>query len=259
MTNDGSRKRLPPYVSYRTFINFIDGLQQRVPARIDRTYWGEMKSGNTGIQMMAALRFMNLIDANGRPMPRLKPLVSAKGDQRVELLKEIASECFSFVLQGSLDPQDATYGQLEEVFHDTFQLTNDVSRKCIRFFVAFANDARIPLSPYITKKIRTAYSRTGTKAIARKTNGTRAVAKKTAVRTNRNLEIPAEMSWDKMVLAKFPTFDQSWSDEVKLGWFEAFDELKLPTFNPAWSDEVKLKWFEAFNKLLERDHPKGKQ
>jgi hypothetical protein len=28
-----------------------------------------------------------------------------------------------------------------------------------------------------------------------------------------------------MVLAKFPTFDPTWSDEVKLKWFEAFDTL----------------------------------
>ena len=48
-------------------------------------------------------------------------------------------------------------------------------------------------------------------------------------------EIPVRMYWDKMLLTKFPTFD------------------------PTWSDEVKLKWFEVFNKLLERNFPKGKQ
>jgi hypothetical protein len=43
------------------------------------------------------------------------------------------------------------------------------------------------------------------------------------------------MSWDKMLLAKFPTFD------------------------PTWTDEVKLKWFEAFDKLLERDPSQGQK
>ncbi|MBI4303175.1 MAG: DUF5343 domain-containing protein [Chloroflexi bacterium] len=233
MTNDGSRKRLPPYVSYRTFTNCIDGMQQRgVPARFDRSYWEDMLSGSTGTQLLAALRFMNLIDVNGRTMPQLKPLVSAKGDQRAERLNEIASECYSFVLKGSLDLQNATRGQLEEAFKDSFQLTDDVNRKCIKFFIALANDAGITLSTHITKKIRTAYSRTGTKAIARKTNGTRVVAKKTAVRTNRNSktpqileEIPGGTPWDKELLSKFPTFDPNWPDEVKLKWFAAFDEL----------------------------------
>ena len=72
-------------------------------------------------------------------------------------------------------------------------------------------------------------------------------------------EIPSEGTLDKMLLAKFPSFDPSWSDEVKLGWLEVFDGLKFPSFNPMWSDEVKLKWFEAFDKLLKHDFPKSKQ
>jgi hypothetical protein len=28
-----------------------------------------------------------------------------------------------------------------------------------------------------------------------------------------------------MVLEKFPTFDPTWSDDIKLKWFEAFDAL----------------------------------
>ena len=168
MVNDKSRKRLPPYVSYRTFLNFIDGLQQRVPARIDRSYWGEMLSGSTGTQLMAALRFLGLIDASSKPTGRLKPLVSAKGDQRRELLKEITSEAFGFVLQGSLDHQNATYAQLEEAFHSTFQLADDVGRKCIKFFIALASDAGIPLSPFITKRSRSTQTGTGTKTITKK-------------------------------------------------------------------------------------------
>jgi len=66
MTIDKSRRRLPPYISYRTFDNFIGRLQQQVPSRIDRSYWGETLSGSTGTQLMSALRFLNLVDANGK-------------------------------------------------------------------------------------------------------------------------------------------------------------------------------------------------
>ncbi len=66
------------------------------------------------------------------------------------------------------------------------------------------------------------------------------------------------MSWDNTLLTIFPTFDPSWSNEVKLGWLQVFDSLKFPTFDPTWYDEVKLKWFEAFDKLLNRKFPKGK-
>jgi len=218
MANDESRKRLPPYISYRTFLNFIDGLQQRMPARIDRSYWGDMLSGSTGTQLMAALRFLDLIDAGGRPTERLRPLVSAKGEQRRELFREIISEAFGFVLQGSFDPQSATYAQLQELFNDTFQLTADVSRKCIKFFIGLASDAGISLSPFITKRFRSTYTSTGT----------RTTTKRTGARTNRNLMIPHRIEEiPDGLLAKFPTFDPSWSDEVKLKWFEAFDKLLM--------------------------------
>ena len=254
MVKDSGRKRLPPYISYRTFHNFVERLQQGIPSRIDRSYWGEMVSGSNGTQLMSALRFLGLIDASGSPTSRLRQLVSARGEQRPEVLKQITSEAFGFLLHGPLDCQTATYAQMEEVFHNTFELADSVSRKCVKFFVALAGDADVPLSPFITKKVRSMHGSAGTKP-AVKRRGTKA---KWNLTVPQNLEdIPPEMTWDKMLLAKFPNFDPSWSDEVKLGWLETFDGLRFPTFNPTWPDEVKLKWFEAFDKLLERDFPRG--
>ncbi len=63
-------------------------LQQQIPARIDRSYWGETLSGSTGTQLMAALRFLRLIDTNSRPTPLLKQLVAARAEQRSELFRE---------------------------------------------------------------------------------------------------------------------------------------------------------------------------
>jgi hypothetical protein len=255
MVRDTKRKRLPPYVSYRTFYNFIDRLQEGIPSRIDRSYWSERLSGSNGTQLMSALRFLGLIDTGGVPTSLCRQLVDASGTQRTEVLKQITSEAYGFLLQGTLDSQTATYSQLEEVFHNTFELTDSVRRKCIKFFVALASDAEIPLSPFIMKRVRSAQSHTGTRTLTRRTGS----KKKRNNKVPQNLEeVPVEMSWDKMLLAKFPVFDPSWSDGVKLGWLEAFEGLKFPTFNPAWTDEVKLKWFAAYDKLLERGLPRSK-
>jgi hypothetical protein len=256
MAKDNQRKRLPPYVSYRTFYNFIDRLQQGIPSRIDRSYWSERLSGSNGTQLMSALRFLGLIDTSATPTSLCRQLVSARGPQRTEVLRQITSEAYSSLLQGSIDSQTATYSQLEEAFHNTFELTESVRRKCIKFFVMLASDAGIPLSPFIMKRVRSMRSGTGTKPVIRRT-----VPKmKRNHQVPPNLEeVPVEMSWDKMLLAKFPTFDPSWSDGVKLGWLQAFEGLKFPTFNPEWSDEVKLKWFAAYDKLLGRDFPGGKE
>jgi hypothetical protein len=126
------------------------------------------------------------------------------------------------VCQGSLDLESATYSQLEEVFHSVFQLTDDVSRKCVKFFIAMANDAGINLSPFITKRTRSTHSDTGIKL----------TVKKTGARSNQNStipqaedEIPNSNSYVHLLLSKFPNFDPSWSDEIKLKWFADFDEL----------------------------------
>jgi hypothetical protein len=216
------RKHLPPYVSYRTFHNFLERLHEQMPSRIDRSYWGDILSGSNGVQLMAALRFLNLIDINGKPLERLGPLAASRGEQRAQLLRIVAYDAFGFVLESSLDLQSATYAQLTEVFHNTYQLTDDVSRKCVKFFIALASEAGMPLSPFITKRTRT----------ARALSGTKGPVKKAWSGTKRNLEIPQEVSgisgyssWNGMLLSKFPNFDPSWNDEIKSKWFAAFDEL----------------------------------
>jgi hypothetical protein len=226
MVKDKGRQRLPPYVSYRTFQNFLEGLQHGVPARIDRSYWSDRLSGSTGTQLMSALRFLRLIDANNVPTSQLKSLAQASGDQRTETLKQVANEAFSFLTQGTLDLQSSTYAQLQEAFDNTFELTDGVSRKCVKFFVEMANAAGIPLSPFISKRLRA----------VRSSSGTKIVPKKIEARANRKVvvpqeEIPFQTPWERMLLAKFPTFDPTWTDEVKLKWFEAFD--KLLACNPA--------------------------
>lgn len=223
MVLDKEKKRLPPYVSYRTFRNFLDGLQVGgMPARIDRSYWGDRFSGTTGTQLISALRFLNMVDASGLPTNRLKMLVAARGPQRNELLRQVTFEAFAPLMKAGLDPQNATYSQLEEIFHDNFNLSGDVSRKCIKFFIMLAGDAGVHLSSFITKRLKS--PRTGTNA--KNTKKTPARTKQNEVVPNGLEEVPNQvLSWEQLVLSKFPTFDPAWSDELKLKWFESYEEL----------------------------------
>ena len=222
MADERNRKSLPPYVSYRTFRNFIDGLHLGIPARIDRSYWGERYSGSNGTQLMTALRFLGLIDSSGIPTTRLRQLVNAKGIQRSETLKQVGNSAYNFLVDRSLDLKVATYAQLEEAFYQSYGVTGDVARKCIKFFISLEGDAGIVLSPFILKKSKATSTGGGRKKNAEKKSG----------RTKRNGDtfpmarlIPSQYSWYEMVLAKFPTFDPGWPDDVKLKWFEAFELL----------------------------------
>jgi len=219
-----NHKRLPPYVSYRTFHNFIEGMRSQMPSRIDRSYWSGVLSGSTGTQLMAALRFLGLIDDNSRPMPLLKMLASSEGEKKQSCLKEIMQKAYKFVFDSPLDPDNATYAQLEEVFQANYRCAGDVSRKCIKFFIALSEDAGVPLSPFIVKRGKPAYTHSA--------GGTGKQKKRNTLSGTRNSQvpdppktIPNANSWNEMLLTKFPSFDPSWNDEVKLKWFLAFDEL----------------------------------
>ena len=32
---------------------------------------------------------------------------------------------------------------------------------------------------------------------------------------------------------------------------------KFPNFDPSWKDEIKIKWFSAFDEMLKKGQPKG--
>ncbi len=220
MLSSSSKKLSPPYVSYRTFLNFIEGLQQTMPARIDRSYWGDRFSGSTGTQLVSALRFLELIDVNGFPTVKLRQLVGARGSQRVDILKQITQESYNFFFLSHVDPQTATYSQLEEIFRDNYQIASDVARKCIKFFIGLADDSGMKVSPFVTKKTRNSRPPVTLKKTIK-------VADK-----KERTEIPQISGQnskgnglDKILFDKFPGFDPGWPDEVKLKWFSAFDEL----------------------------------
>ena len=78
-----------PYVSYRTFRNFLELLKEGLPSRIDRSVWGPRYSGTTGQQLMTALKSLRLISDNGVPTQKLEELVNSTGTQRQLKIKDI--------------------------------------------------------------------------------------------------------------------------------------------------------------------------
>jgi hypothetical protein len=220
MVEGKDEKRLPPYVSYRTFRNFLTELREGIPSRVDRSYWGTKMAGSTGIQLMTALRFLGLMDEGNRPNERLVRIVQSEGREWQEALKGIVRDRYAFVFE-SLELERATPAQLGEKFKEQ-GAEGDVGRKCIAFFVAAANDANIPLSPFILKKTRATRAtgkpkRAGARSSLQKGRG--------GTVSEARVEFPNRITWEEMLLSKFPSFDPSWPDEVKVRWFDAFDQL----------------------------------
>lgn len=219
-TGTEKRQPVPPYVAYRTFKNFLDSLRVAMPARIDRSIMASM-SGATQGQLIATLRYLDLVSPNGIPSERLAALVKSEGAERQRILWDGLRTSYRFLFSGGFDVGSATARQLEEQFNKA-GVSGETVRKCIAFFIAAAREAELPLSPYIS-------STKGTRNTAQRTRRTQAVA---TLQTTLGREIEPVGSrhttshgWSEVLLSKFPNFDPSWSDEVKSKWFDAFERL----------------------------------
>ncbi len=140
----------PPYTSYRTFKTFIEDLHEHgVPSRIDRSVLTRF-SGVVGTQLMHALRFLDLIEDQGRPTPRLKALVNAHGSGNwsetfLELLRREYAPMFA------IDLETATPSHFNEAFRRAFPAADAVVQKCVTFFLYAANDAGVKISGRVLK------------------------------------------------------------------------------------------------------------
>ena len=140
----------PPYTSYRTFKTFIEDLhEQGVPSRIDRSVLTRF-SGVVGSQLMHALRFLGLIEDDGRPTQRLKELMKAHGaghwpEKLLELLRQEYAPMFA------IDLATATPSHFNEAFRRAFPAADAVVQKCVTFFLYAANDAGVKVSGRVLK------------------------------------------------------------------------------------------------------------
>jgi len=147
------------------------------------------------------------------------------------LLRQLTQEAYPYFLT-ELDPTNATYAQMEEKLKEHFQIAADVGRKCIKFYIGLAQDGSIALSPFVTRKSRAVHTSSANKKIkriaARATETTVESGADPPPPSNEQLAFPASppvQSLGQMLMSKFPDFDPLWTDEVKLRWFQAFDEL----------------------------------
>jgi len=156
----------PPYLSFTTLTNFLNGFRESgIPTRIDKSIMPG-QSGSTQSYLLSALEFFGLMDAkSGTPTEDLEKLVTAEGDAHKAKWKALFLRGYGPVING-LDLQRATAGQLLENFKQ-YQYGGDTLRKCHVFFVAVADAAGVPLANHLRIVSRVAAVRKSPK----RTNG----------------------------------------------------------------------------------------
>lgn len=223
----------PPYVAFRTFLNFLDWLHEAgVPTRIDRSFWGERLSGAYGFQLMAALHFLDLVDSDNRPRPELEALARDL-DKRKAILRGRLEESYADVIRG-INLEKASPGELEDGFR-IYHIAGETLRKALVFFIHAATYSGITLSSHITKRTR-----------GMRGNG----AKKRGRPPKR--KSPVEQQQDK------PTSESPRKHDLH----ESINGLlsDLARIGPGWTKEERERWVNTFIANVDYAYPvKGQE
>ena len=212
-------KKLPPYLSYRTFQAFIEGLKGDIPSRIDRSVLSTLSGANQS-WLLGALRFLDLTTDDGKPTDRLRRLAEAQGPDRQKRLQEVARGGYPSLFGEGFHLGTATPRQLEEAFANLGP-TGDTIRRCVTFFVGLAKDADLPLSQHIRRASR------ATRSPKRRRQYGQAppIVNQGDVTIDGSRMTSNQPSWNELLISKFPTFDPAWSDDMKTKWFDGFSRL----------------------------------
>ena len=215
-----------PYVSYRTFRNFLELLGDGMPARIDRSVWGPRYSGTSGQQLMTALKSLELINDAGVPSQILEELSSKTGNERRSLLKILLESKYNRIF--SIDLKRATRSQFNEAFR-AFGVKDGVMNKCQLFFIQACKDAGIELSGYILAR---RHNLNNTKKSDSKNSYTQI---EKAAQQEEAQKLSSAEAVVSQILNKYPEFNPSWTPEVQETWMQGmiklYEGLKDPENN----------------------------
>ena len=176
-------------------------------------------SYSTQAQLLAAMRYLNLINTEGTPQPILARFVDTEEAKQSEIVSEILKDRYAFVFT-TLDLSRATMEELEKRFKEV-GITGSTVGRAVGFFLGAADAGGIQLSPHIKKSAPSAAPRTSRPRGKRRpkiNNG----------KPHENLPPPPQQTPSPLterLMDKFPEFDPSWPDEIKKQWFAGFGEL----------------------------------
>jgi hypothetical protein len=153
MAND-KEKSQPPVLAFKSFRSAIQGLRAHgLPSTIDRSAWNS-RSGTEQTQILAAMRFLGLLDEKGATQERLKELVAMTEDSAEEkafwgrLLQSRYDKAFA------LDLATSTPNQLDDAIEQYGEVKGVARKRAVRFFLKAATHAGIKLSPRLTANMR---------------------------------------------------------------------------------------------------------
>ncbi len=209
---------IPPYIPYKTFINFLDGLRITMPNRIDRSVMRSL-SGAAQSALISTMKYMGLLNQDDTPSEQLARLANSTGVDREIVLRNILRSTYPSLFSNGFNLEKATAQQIREQF-EGLGVSGDTVRKCIAFFISAAKDAKIELSPFIGNVQR------GPRPLRQRTKRNDGVpTERDSSEIQDNPPAPELLNWNQLLLAKFPSFNPQWEPDVQAKWFDSFEKL----------------------------------
>lgn len=143
------RGLIPPYGPTRGTLQALQLLRRTTPARIDSDFLrvSKIAPGNE-YKVVGALRFLGLIDDEGRPSESSR-LLKTKGATYTLALQDIVRNAYSGVFQG-LRPNEITRDGIYNYFVTEGGLGAEMATKATRFLIRLCRLAEIEIAPDAT-------------------------------------------------------------------------------------------------------------
>ena len=139
-----------PYLPFKTFLSSLEPFSQGIPPKVDRTLWNQ--SGFVQGLIMNAYRYFHLVDVNDKPTPQFQQLVKSKNEERKAEIKKILEIGYPEIT-AMHDLATMTPKMLDELM-DKYNVSGQTKKKATTFFLQAAKFADVPLSSFLTEKIR---------------------------------------------------------------------------------------------------------
>jgi hypothetical protein len=222
MADETSEKVAPAYVPTATLFNFINSLRETgLPSQVNKSVMTNL-SYTTQAQLLASMRYLGLIDTEGRPQAILSRLVEADDKARAPIVEEILRARYSFVFD-NLDLSRVTTEELEKQFRQE-GISGSTVERAVGFFRGAAEMAGLTLSPHLKKRS----SPTGAPRKAR----SKKRPKVDQTTTTDKQQTVVSTGYQDKLLDKFPPFDPGWEDDIKKLWFAGFKQFQEALSNP---------------------------
>jgi hypothetical protein len=176
MVNDTQDKKHPvPYIAWKTFTAFIASIHGKVPAQVDASILRTM-SGTARSQLLSALKFLDLIDADGITQDSLKKLADIYNTEQWKAgLATFLTHSYKRVVT-DLDLTSATPAMLRERFRNNGGVDGSTVDSALRFYLSGLKEADVKFSDHLNIRQRAPKGSTGNgrrRTIAKATMGER--------------------------------------------------------------------------------------